>query len=95
MALTVKNVCKALEVMRDWNDLGRWLRVPQSKRNEIRRRYSSPADRRRAVVAYWMKVDPTPSWRRVIQVLGRMGEHQVADAVRPYAEPLTGLCVSE
>ena len=93
--LTVKNVCKAVEAVRNWNGLGVWLNVPGSKHDEIRLRYSTAADCKRAVVAYWMKVDPTPSWRRVIWALDWMGERQVADAVRPYAEPLTGLCMSE
>ena len=93
--LTVKNVCKAVEAVRDWNNLGVYLNVPKSKRGEIRQRYSTTDDRKQAVVAYWIKIDPIPSWRRVIRALGRMGEHQVADAVRPYAEPLTGLCISE
>ena len=33
---------------------------------------------------------PTPSWRRLVEVLEASEEHQAANKVRPYMKPPTG-----
>ena len=102
LPLTLRNVVKAVERVK-WKDgkKGRWGRVPShglgdylcvpcSKLCEIERRHSSTVDRKTAVIEYWLLTDPTPSWRRLIYVLDKLGEHEVAGMVQQYAEPLTG-----
>ena len=64
--------------------------MPDDKNVEIRQRHSTQANQTRAVVKYWLSVDPTPSWRRVVWALEGSKEHQAADKVKPYVEPLTG-----
>ena len=104
LPLTLRNAVKVLEKVEDWRGLmkdrarfgvgeglGDCLRVPYSKLDQIERRHSSTADRMTAVIEYWLLTDPTPSWRRLICALVKMREHEVADMVRPYAEPLTGI----
>ena len=70
--------------------LGLELSVPGHKRIEIKQQNSTQANQIRAVVKYWLSVDPTPSWRRLVQALECGEEHQAADKVKPYVEPLTG-----
>ena len=70
--------------------LGMWLRVPDHKLEEIKQQNSSQANQTRAVVKYWLSVDPTPSWRRLVVSLEWSKEHQAADKVKPCVEPLTG-----
>ena len=98
LPLTLRNVVEAVKKVKKWRDLGRWLCVKDSlihdsfsTRSEFERRHSSTDDRRTGVIEYWLLTAPTPSWRRLIQALDGMGEHEVADMVRPYAEPITGM----
>ena len=67
-----------------------WLYVPDRKRVEIDQQHSTQADQMRATVEYWLSVDPTPSWRRLVWALEKSEEHQAVDIVNPYVEPLTG-----
>ena len=41
MTFTTKNVQKAVQEVKDTDSLGLWLGVPRSKRNEIKRQFSS------------------------------------------------------
>ena len=70
--------------------LGLRLRVPDRKLAEIRQQHSTWTNQTRATLEYWLSVDPTPSWRRLVWALEDSGEHQAAERVRPYVEPLTG-----
>ena len=70
--------------------LGGCLGVPRHTLDGIERRYSTQANQTRAVVRYWLSVDPTPSWRRLVEALEISREHQAADKVKPCVEPLTG-----
>ena len=70
--------------------LGLYLRVPERKLEEIEQQHSTQANQTRATVEYWFSVDPTPSWRRLVEALEFSDQHQAADRVRPYVEPLTG-----
>ena len=55
--------------------------------------YSTVDERKKAVVEYWWGADPCPSWRRIIEALDTlmMEQHQIADDIRHYAEPLMGI----
>ena len=57
---------------------------------EIAQQHSTRANQTRATLEYWLSVDPTPSWRRLVRALEGSRELQAADRVRPYVEPLTG-----
>ena len=63
--------------------------MPDHKLDEIQQ-HSTQANQTRAVVKYWLSVDPTPSWRRLVQALEYSEEHQTADKVKLCVEPLTG-----
>ena len=89
--LTIDNICKELQaegVDCTQGGLGVWLSVPDHKLREIERQHTTQANRTRATIAYWLSVDPTPSWRRVVWGLEWSGK--AAERVKPYVEPLTG-----
>ena len=91
--LTCENIVMAVEGV-DWRLLGFWLFIPRSKLDEIERLYSDDSKRCQALIQYWLDLDPSPSWRRVItaldsNLLGKGSE--IADKIRSYAEPLTGM----
>ena len=93
--LTSENIVMAVEsVYMWWGSLGNWLFIPKSKRDEIERLYSDDSKWCQALIQYWLDLDPSPSWRRVITALDsipwREGS-EIADRIRLYAEPLTGM----
>ena len=95
-ALTVENIMAALRgIERRWDDIGRWLYVPLKTRLEIRSQHSTDSDRLRAVILYALTLDPRSSWRCVINALHRIEEHQVAEQIQDYSEPVTGMHIKD
>ena len=95
MTFTRKNVLRAVWEVEDTESLGRWLGVPRSKLNEIKRQFSNdPQKKKKAYINYFMDHDPAASWRRVIVILDVMKEKEAADKIRGLAEPVTGIYIS-
>ena len=93
MTFTPMNVLRAVRKVKGTDLLGRWLGVPDSKRDEIEREFSSEAQQRKAYIKYFIEHDPEASWRRVICVLDRMDEPdsvEAADNIRHLAEAVPG-----
>ena len=90
MTFTTKNVQRAVREVKDTDRLGLWLGVPNSKRAEIERQFSTVPQQVKAYINYFMEHDPVASWRAVIVALDGMGEKKAADAIRHLAEPITG-----
>ena len=83
--LTVSSLIAALEGVKGWDRLARELDVPQSKREEIRRRYSDDAERTREVLKEWRNHHPAPNWMLVATALYRMraaSTHEVLHQLR-------------
>ena len=78
-----------------WDDMGRWLYVPDKIRQEIRSQQSTDSDRLRAVILYALTLHPRSSWRCVINALQRMEEHQVAERILDYSDPVTGMHIKD
>ena len=78
-----------------WNDIGKWLSVPEETREEIRSQHSTDSDRLRAVILYVLTLHPRSSWRCVINALHWMEEHQVAERIQDYSEPVTGMHIKD
>ena len=95
-ALTVENIMAALRGIEErWNDIGGWLYVPGEIRQEIRSQHSTDSDRLRAVILYVLTLHPRSSWRCVIRALHEMREHQVAERIQYYSEPVTGMHIKD
>ena len=91
-ALTVENIMAALRgITRRWNNIGAWLYVPL----EIRSQHSTSSDRLKAVILYALTLHPRSSWRCVINALHRIEEHQVAERIQYYSEPVTGMHIKD
>ena len=91
--LTSENIVMTVESV-FWKSLGIWLSIPEFKRDKIQRLYSDDSKRCQALIQYWLDLDPSPSWRRVITALDSipLGEGpEIADRIRSFAEPLTGM----
>ena len=86
--LTTDNLMEVVkEVEHRWKDLGRELDVPESKRGKIIRLYRSDHHRMEAVVDYYIRYCPTPSWKHVTKALQRMDLDEVAAVITTkYAE---------
>ena len=82
-------------IERRWNDIGECLYVPWPTRLEIRSQHSTDSDRLRAVILYFLTLHPRSSWRCVINALHWMKEHQVAEQIQDYSEPVTGMHIKD
>ena len=94
MTFTPMNVLRAVREVKDTDDdLGLCLGVPWSKRDEIKRQFSSEAQQRKAYINYFIEHDPDSSWRSVICVLDEMDQPdsvKAADNIRHLAEAVPG-----
>ena len=88
--LTVENVMRVLGRVRDRRRLGFFLSVPSSTQDDIESNCLTEEEKMAAIIHYWLTLDPTPSWRRLIRALD-WEEPDTADGIRHYAEPLTGM----
>ena len=93
VTFTPMNVLKAVQEVEDTDELGKCLRVPKSKRQDIFAQFSSIPQQRKSLIQYWMERDPEASWRGLILGLDRIKEKTVADTLRHLAEPVTGSCM--
>ena len=93
MTFTPMNVLQAIEEVEDTDVMGRYLGVPLSKQDKIKRQFSSEAQQRKAYINYFIEHDPEASWRSVICVLDRMDQPdsvKAADNIRDLAEAVPG-----
>ena len=95
-ALTVENIMAALRGIEGrWDDIGEWLYVPYLTRREIESQHSTDSERLRAVILYVLTLHPRSSWRCVINALHWIKEHQVAERIQYYSEPVTGMHIKD
>ena len=80
--LTTDNLMEVVKGVEDrWWDLDLWLGVPRSKREEVERLYHSDHQRMEAVLDYYIKYHPAPSWKHFAEALQGMWLHKQADEV--------------
>ena len=92
--LTPSNAVRAVMEVEDWwgeGGLGRWLFIPQSKLDEIRRTFPNEMDQKKQTITYWINTDPEAGWRKLIWRLDLIQETALAHSLRFNAEPLTGV----
>ena len=77
--LTVENILKALEGVKNWREMARWLGTS----------YSSNL---KEAVEWFLQGQGNfqPSWRAVIFALDGAGETRIANRIRSYGEPVQG-----
>ena len=80
--LTTDNLMEVVkEVEHRWEELGSRLVMPGSKLENIKGLYQTDHLRMEAVVDYYMKYNPTSSWKEVGTKLQKMGLHQLANNI--------------
>ena len=80
--LTTDNLMEVVkEVEHRWEELGDELAVPDSKLENINGLYQTDHLRMEAVVDYYVKYDPTSSWKNVGTALQEMELHQLVNNV--------------
>ena len=80
--LTTDNLMEVVKgVEHCWWDLGDRLDVPDSKSEELRRLYRHDHHRMEAVLDYYVKYYPAPSWKKFTGVLQGEGLHKQANEV--------------
>ena len=95
-ALTVENIMAALRgIEEEWYEIGEWLCVPYETRLEIQSQHSTDSDRLKAMILYVLTLHPRSSWKSIIRALHWMGDHQVAERIRNYSEPVTGMHIKD
>ena len=68
------------------------LGVPETKQQEIQEKYGSDEDKVvEECIEWWLEHATDVSWRKIIHSLDREGQTNVADGIRQYAEPPSGL----
>jgi hypothetical protein len=67
--LTVPYLLSALQGVADWEELGEWLGVPESRLNKLMGKKS--------MLEEWLQNHPVPSWKLVAWALYRSDEHSV------------------
>ena len=90
---TPSNVMRKVKEVRRWwgnGSLTYYLCIPKSKQEEIRRNFPNEMEQKKQSISYLINTDPLAGWRRLITALDRMRKSQLADPIRPNAEPLTG-----
>ena len=89
--LTLENLQPQLQRVQDHWGLISWLRVPDSKLEEIRNQFGSDENGAvSACIQWWLQHATSVSWREIVHNLDRIGETGVADTIRQYLEPPTG-----
>ena len=66
--LTVANLCTALEEV-EWSRLADYLDVPESIKGEIKEKFPSITQRKKAMLEEWRTHHPAPSWMLVATAL--------------------------
>ena len=76
-------------------DLGIQLGVPESVLNDIEVDFKhSVADRRRATIREWLRIDEQPSWSKLIRALIAISERHLARNIALKYGKLLYMCVS-
>ena len=91
-ALSLENILVSMKgIESKWDGIGEKLCVPLQTRQEIRIQYSNDSDCLRAVLLYVLTLHPRFSWRCIINALHWIREHEVADRIQSYSEPVAGM----
>ena len=79
---TTDNLMEVVKGVEDrWWNLGKRHGMPLSKRKDVERLYHSDHQRMEAVLDYYIKYHPAPSWKHFAQALQRIELYKQADEV--------------
>ena len=101
LSLTRENVMPLLQGVCKWWDVNLFdqgvllqLGVPLTKQQEIQEKHGSDEDKVvEECIEWWLEHATDVSWRKIIHSLDKGRETNVADGLRQYAEPLSGVYI--
>ena len=79
--LTTKNVVLSLTDILDWFQLGIILKFEGKLLEGIKQAKQTAKDCITEMVGQWLRSDPLATWRKLVDALKEMGEHQVASKI--------------
>ena len=80
--LTSDNLLTVMKDVQDWDQLGKWLSIPASKRVlEISQHHPTDSQRKVTLLTHWLHTHPAPSWKRVATALRLMDKYSLAEVV--------------
>ena len=82
--LIEENLTSLLERVEDLDGVAADLHIPRSKRDEIKRQYSSISQRRQQYCCYWLSDHPAPSWLAVADTLYRKRDHGALEVLQKF-----------
>ena len=89
--LTVENVREVMAEVRNWESVGDWLDVSNSKQQEISQQSSTKREKSLALGDYWVNNHPHASWKRLARKLYYCGEKRALAVMKQYLQQ--GMCV--
>ena len=88
----MENVREVMAEVGNWVEVGSWLGVPVSKRQEIKQQSSTEREKSLALGDYWVNTDPEASWEKLARVLYQVGEERALAVTKQYLQQ--GMCSS-
>ena len=91
----MENVREVMAEVVNWESVGIWLGVPDSKRLKIRQQLSTERQKSLALGDYWVSTDPDASWKKLARALYCRypgGEERPLGVVKQYLQQ--GMCNS-
>ena len=82
--LTVENVTEVMGEVGDWERVAYELRVPRSKRQEIKQLSTSDREKSQSLGRYWLNTFPGASWQMLGHALYNCGEEKALVMVKQY-----------
>ena len=86
----MENVGEVMAKVGNWQEVGSWLGVPLSKRQEISRQSSTKREKNLALVDYWVNTDPDASWEKLAREFYREEEKKALAVTKQYLQK--GMC---
>ena len=90
----MENVREVMVEVGDWEEVGSWLIVPDSKLQEIKQQSSTERGKCLALGDYWVNTDPDASWEKLARKLYYSGEERALAVTKQYLQQQQGMCSS-
>ena len=88
----MENVREVMAEVGNWEEVGSWLVVPDSKQEEIKKQSSTEREKSLALGDYWVNTDPDASWEKLARVLYWKGVERALAVTKQYLQE--GMCSS-
>ena len=88
--LNTRNVQQVMEGVRDWDDVGGWLSVPDAICDKISAECSSDDEKRSTLANYVVTILPNIDWERIAATLYYRDEERAMERAKSYLHTVPG-----